>query len=150
MSDQSNYFQHLKKFLESSKGRVLLSSVSIASFSAKLLDRKILAEKLLDRILPLYGISVELIKYYGLQAIYEGINLLNSQYYRRDEALKMLSKCHEMISQQQEQLAGAVKVFMEIVYKTKLNSIQLNTLEIWDHVIVGGNEYTSFANRGLL
>ena len=55
-----------------------------------------------------------------------------------------------MNSQQQEQLAGAVKVFMEIVYKTKLNSIQLNTLEIWDHVIVGGNEYTSFADRGLL
>ena len=140
MSDQSNYFQHLKKFLESSKGRVLLSSVSIASSSAKLLDR----------ILPLYGISGELTKYYGLQAIYEGINLLNPQYCRRDEALRMLSKCHGMSSQQQEQLAGAVKVFMEIVYKTKLNSIQLNTLEILDHVIVGGNEYTSFADRGLL
>ena len=55
-----------------------------------------------------------------------------------------------MSSQQQEQLAGAVKVFMEIVYKTKLNSIQLNTLEIWDHVIVGGNEYTSFTDKGLL
>ena len=150
MSDQSNYFQHLKKFLESSKGRVVLSSVSIASSSAKLVDRKILAKKLLDRILPLYGISGELTKYYGLQAIYEGINLLNSQFCRRDEALRMLSKCHGMSSQQQEQLAGAVKVFMEIVYKTKLNSIQLNTLEIWDHVIVGGNEYTSFADRGLL
>ena len=140
MSDQSNYFQHLKKFLESSKGRVLLSSVSIASSSAKLLDR----------ILPLYGINGELTKYYGLQAIYEGINLLNPQYCQRDEALRMLSKCHGMSSQQQEQLAGAVKVFMEIVYKTKLNSIQLNTLEILDHVIVGGNEYTSFADRGLL
>ena len=139
MSDQSNYFQHLKKFLESSKGRVLLSSVSIASSSTKLLDR----------ILLLYGISGELTKYYGLQAIYEGINLLNSQYCRRDEALRMLSKCHGMSSQQQEQLAGAVKVFMEIVYKTKLNSIQLNTLELLDHVIVGGNEYTSFADRGL-
>ena len=57
---------------------------------------------------------------------------------------------HGINSQQKEQLAGAVKVFMEIVYKTKLNSIQLNTLEIWDHVIVGGNEYTSFADRGLV
>ena len=55
-----------------------------------------------------------------------------------------------MSSQQQEQLAGAVKVFMEIVYKTKLSSTQLITLEILDHVIVGGNEYTSFADRGLL
>ena len=140
MSDQSNYFQHLKKFLESSKGRVLLSSVSIASSSAKQMDR----------ILPLYGISGELTKYYGLQAIYEGINLLNSQYCRRDEALRMLSKCHGMSSQQQEQIAGAVKFYMEIVYKTKLNSIQLNTLEILDHVILGGNEYASFADRGML
>ena len=140
MSDQSNYFQHLKKFLESSKGRVLLSSVSIASSSAKLLDR----------ILPLYGINGELTKYYGLQAIYEGINLLNPQYCRRDEALRMLSKYHGMSSQQQEQLARAVKVIMEIVYKTKLNLIQLNTLEIWDHVILGGDEYTSFADRELL
>ena len=55
-----------------------------------------------------------------------------------------------MSSQQQEQLAGAVKFYMEIVYKTKLNTIQLNTLEILDHVIVGGNEYTSFADTGLL
>jgi len=140
VSDQSNYFQHLKKFLESSKGRVLLSSVSIYSSSAKLLES----------IIPLYGISGELTKYYGLQAIYEGINLLNPQYCRRVEALRMLIKCNGMSRQQQEQLAGAVKVFMEIVYKTKLNSIQLNTLEIWDHVIVGGNEYTSFADRRLL
>ena len=43
------------------------------------------------------------------------------------------------------------KVFyMEIVYKIKLNSIQLNTLEILDNVIVGGNEYTSFADRRLV
>ena len=62
----------------------------------------------------------------------------------------MLRKCHGISSQLQLQLAGAVKFYMEIVYKTKLNSIQLNALEILDHVIVGGNEYTSFADRGLL
>ena len=140
MSDQSNYFQHLKKFSESSTGRILLSSVSIYLSSAKLLDR----------ILPLCGISGELTKYSGLQALYEVINLLNSQYCRMVEALRMLRKCHGISSQLQEQLAGAVKFYMEIVYKTKLNSIQLNTLEILDHVIVGGNEYTSFADRGLL
>lgn len=55
-----------------------------------------------------------------------------------------------MSSQQQEQIAGAVKFYMEIVYKTKLNSIQLNTLEILDYVILGGNEYASFADRGML
>ena len=140
MSNRSNYFQHLKKLFESLTGRALLSSVSIASSSAKLLDR----------ILPLYGISGELTKYYGLQAIYEGINLLNPQYCRRVEALRMLRKCHGISSHLQEPLAGVVKFYMEIVYKTKLNSIQLNTLEILDHVIVGGNEYTSFADRGLL
>ena len=61
----------------------------------------------------------------------------------------MLRKCHGISSQLQVQLAGAVKFYMEIVYKTKLNSIQLNTLEILDHVIVGGNKNTSFADKGL-
>ena len=32
---------------------------------------------------------------------------------------------------------------MEIVYKKKLNSIQLNSLEKLDSVIVGGNKNTS-------
>ena len=100
MSDQSNYFQHLKKFFESSTGSALLSSVSIYSYSAKLMER----------IFPQNVIS----------------------------------------SKQKEQLAGAVKAFMEIVYKKKLNSIQLNSLEKLDSVIVGGNKNTSFADRGLL
>ena len=39
---------------------------------------------------------------------------------------------------------------MEIVYKKKLNSIQLNSLEKLDSVIVRGNKNTSFADRGLL
>ena len=57
---------------------------------------------------------------------------------------------HGISSQQKEQLAGAVKAFMEIVYKKKLNSIQLNSLEKLDSVIVRGNKNTSFADRGLL
>ena len=52
-------------------------------------------------------------------------------------------------SQQKEQLAGVVKVFMEIVYKAKLNSFQLNSLEKLDYLIVGGNKNTSFADKGL-
>ena len=51
-------------------------------------------------------------------------------------------------SQQKKQLAGAVKAFMEIVYKAKLNSIQ--SLEKLDHVILGVNKNTSFADKGLL
>ena len=57
---------------------------------------------------------------------------------------------HGISSQQKEQLAGVVKVFMEILCKAKLNSIQLNTLEILDHVILGGNEYASFDDWGML
>ena len=57
---------------------------------------------------------------------------------------------HEISSQQKEQLAGAVKAFMEIVYKKKLNSFQLNSLEKLDHVIVCGNKNTIIADKGLL
>ena len=38
---------------------------------------------------------------------------------------------------------------MEIVYKTKLNTIQLNSLEKLDDVVVGGNKNTSIADKGL-
>ena len=56
---------------------------------------------------------------------------------------------HGINNQKKEQIARAEKAFMEIVYKTKLNSIQLNSLEKLDHVIVGGNKNTSFADKGL-
>ena len=52
--------------------------------------------------------------------------------------------------QQKEQLPGAVKALMEIVYKTKLNSIQFNSLVKFNHVIVGGDKNTGFADKGLL
>ena len=57
---------------------------------------------------------------------------------------------HGISSRQKEQIARAEKAFMKIVYKTKLNSIQLNSLEKLDHVIVGSNKNTSFADKGLL
>ena len=56
---------------------------------------------------------------------------------------------HGISSQQKAQFAGAVKAFMEIVYKAKLNSVQLNSLEKFDHLIVLGNKNTSFADKGL-
>ena len=56
---------------------------------------------------------------------------------------------HGINNQKKEQLAEAVKAFMEITYKAKLNSVQLNSLEKLDHVIVGGNKNTSFADKGL-
>lgn len=130
MPERSNYFQLLQKELGSSTGKHIWTGARATSAAAKLLNRKNLGEKLLDRILPLYEVSSELTKYAGLQSLYEGLNLLNPQYCRRDEVLRLLGKCHGLSNQQQEQLAGAVKVFMEIVNKTNLNPIQLNTLEI--------------------
>ena len=56
---------------------------------------------------------------------------------------------HGISSQQKEQLTGAIKALMEIVYEARLNSVQLNSLEKLDHVIVGGNKNTSFADKGL-
>ncbi len=130
MSVRSDYFQLLQKKLGSQQGIHIWSGDRVTSAAAKLLNRKSLGEKLMDRILPLYEVSSELTKYSGLQSLYEGLNLLNPQYFRQDEVLRLLGKCHGLSNQQQKQLAGAVKVFLEIVNKTNLNPIQLNTLEI--------------------
>ena len=53
----------------------------------KLLSRKHLGEKLLDRILTLLAVSEELTRFEGLRPLYEGINLLDSVYCHVDEAL---------------------------------------------------------------
>ncbi len=53
----------------------------------KLLSRKHLGEKPLDRILPLLAVSEELTRFTGLRPLYEGINLLDPVYFRIDEAL---------------------------------------------------------------
>ena len=51
----------------------------------KLLSRKHLGEKPLDRILPLLAVSEKLTRFEGLRPIYEGINLLDTVYSRRDK-----------------------------------------------------------------
>ena len=56
---------------------------------------------------------------------------------------------HGISGQQKVQFAGPVKAFMEIVFKAKLNSVQLNSLEKFDHVILVGNKNTNFADKGL-
>jgi len=80
-----------------------------------LLSRKHLGEKLLDRILPLLVVSEELTKFAGLQPLYDGINLLDLVYCRRDKALRMLEKCTGLNDPQREQLINVVMDFMEIV-----------------------------------
>ena len=58
----------------------------------RLLSRKHLGEKLLDRILPLLAVSEELTRFAGLQPLYDDINLLDPVYCRKDEDLRMLEK----------------------------------------------------------
>ena len=53
----------------------------------KLLSRKHLGEKPLDRIFPLLAVSEELARFAGLRPLYEGINLLDPVYCCIDEAL---------------------------------------------------------------
>ena len=70
-----------------------------------------LGEKLLDRILPLFEVSKELTRFAGLQPLYDGINLLDHVYSRKDEVLRMLEKCTGLNDSQREQLTSAVMGF---------------------------------------
>ena len=83
----------------------------------KLLSRKHLDEKLLDRIFPLLAVSEELTRFAGLQPLFEGINFLDLVYCRRNEAFRMLEKCSRLNDPQREQLINVVIDFMKIVKK---------------------------------
>ena len=110
-------------------------AAQLNSSNIRLLSRKNLGEKLLDRILPLFEVSEELTRFAGLQPLYDGINLLDPVYCRcKDEVLRMLEKCTGLNDSQREQLTSAVMVFMDIVMKTDLNPLQLKsikTLSLW-------------------
>ena len=62
-----------------------------------MLSRKNLGEKLLDRILPLFEVSEELTRFAGLQPLYDGINLLDPVYCRKDEVLRMLENARDLM-----------------------------------------------------
>ena len=130
MTAQSHFFQALRE----KAGPCLIQHpwtiAQINSSNINLLSRKNLAANLLERILPLFEVSEELTRFAGLQPLFEGINLLDPHYCRGDEALRMLGKCQGLNDFQREKLAGVVMLFMEIVKKTNLNSLQLKTFEI--------------------
>ena len=121
MPEYDLFFQTLhKKFNE--KLRMYPWTTAQLNYSkVRLLSRKNLGEKLLDRILPLLAVSEELARFAGLQPLYDGINLLYPVYCRKDEVLRMLEKCTGLYDSQREQLTSAVMVFMDIVRKTDLN-----------------------------
>ena len=68
------------------------TAAQLNSSNIRLLSRKNLGEKLLDRILPLLAVSEELTRFAGLQPVYDGINHLDPVYCRKDEVLRMLEK----------------------------------------------------------
>ena len=87
MPEHDLFFQTLhKKF--SAKLRMHPWTTAQLNYSkVKLLSRKHLGEKPLDRILPLLAVSEELTRFAGLRPLYEGINLLDPVYCCIDEAL---------------------------------------------------------------
>ena len=134
MAEHGHFFQILQNKLGTSLRMHPWTAAQLNLNNIRLLSRKNLGEKLLDRILPLLAVSEELTRFAGLQPLYDGINHLDPVYCRKDEVLRMLEKCTGLNDSQQEQLTGAVMVFMDIVKKTDLNPMQLksiNTLSLW-------------------
>ena len=130
MSKHLDFFQTLAKKQGTCLKQDPWTAAQLNPSKVKLLNRKKLVENLLERILPLFEVSEELSKFAGLQPLYEGINLLDPHYCRRDEALRMLEKCQGLNDLQRKQLEDVVMQIMEIVKKTNLNSLQLKTNEI--------------------
>ena len=130
MTEQSHFF----KTLEKKQGACLREAPWITSQinlgTVNLLSRKKFTENLLECILPMFEVSADLNRFAGLQPLYEGINLLDPHYCRRDEAQRMLEKCLGLNDHQRTHLAGAVMHFMEIVKETNLNTLELQTKEI--------------------
>ncbi len=108
-----------------------MSNLSTASSSNKLLDRKILLEKLLGRILPLHGFSGELTKYSGQQVLR---TVFASGIENRPAAICI----HNHPSGFLEPLQEDIRITERLVEAGKLVG---NTPGL-DHVILGGNEFT--------
>jgi len=87
MSKHLDFFQTLAKKQGTCLKQDPWTAAQLNPSKVKLLNRKKLVENLLERILPLFEVSEELSKFAGLQPLYEGINLLDPHYCRRDEAL---------------------------------------------------------------
>ncbi len=130
MTEQSHFFRTLEKKQGACLRQAAWTVAQLNPGPVNLLSRKKLAENMLERILPLFEVSEDLNRFAGLKPLYEGINMLDPHYCRRDEAQRMLEKCLGLHDYQRIQLAGAVMHFMDIVKQTDLNTLQLKTTEI--------------------
>ena len=82
MAEYEHFFQILQKKLCASLRVHHWTAAQLNSSYIRLLSRKNLGEKLLDRILPLFEVSEELTRFAGLQPLYDGINILDPVYCR--------------------------------------------------------------------
>jgi len=87
MPEHDLFFQTLHKKFNAKLRMHPWTTAQLNYSKVKLLSRKHLGEKPLDRILPLLAVSEELARFAGLRPLYEGINLLDPVYCRIDEAL---------------------------------------------------------------
>ena len=92
MSKYDLFFQTLHKKFNAKLRMHPWTTAQMNYSKVRLLSRKHLGEKPLDRILPLLAVSEELTRFAGLQPLYDGINLLDPVYCRKDEVLRMLEK----------------------------------------------------------
>jgi len=87
MPEYDLFFQTLHKKFNAKLRMHIWTTAQLNYSKVKLLSRKHLGEKPLDRILPLLAVSEELTRFAGLRPLYEGINLLDPVYCCIDEAL---------------------------------------------------------------
>ena len=87
MPEHDLFFQTLHKNFNAKLRMYPWTTAQLNYSKVKLLSRKHLGEKPLDRILPLLAVSEELARFAGLRPLYEGINLLDPVYCCIDEAL---------------------------------------------------------------
>ena len=87
MPEYDLFFQTLHKKFNAKLRMHIWTTAQLNYSKVKLLSRKHLGVKPLDRILPLLAVSEELARFVGLRPLYEGINLLDPVYCRIDEAL---------------------------------------------------------------
>ena len=73
------------------------TTAQLNSSYIRLLSRKNLGEKLLDRILPLFEVSEELTRFAGLQPLYDGINHLDPVYCRKVEVLRTMKNARDLM-----------------------------------------------------
>ena len=130
MPENGLFFQTLHKKFGAKLRMYPWTAAQLNYSKVRLLSRKHLGEKLLDRILPLLAVSEELTRFARQQPFYDGINLLELVNCRRDEALRMLEKCTGLNDPVREQLINVVMDFMEIVKQTNMNPLQLKSIKM--------------------